>query len=522
MGEGFSSAQTPGSSYEFDPASGEYGYKAGDFNAAASDAKMFSDLEAAGHIRPWSERVASYKSGGLIDGPSGDDMVPARRYNGAELRVGKGEFILPKRYVSKVGADVIAQDVKRVTGTWPHATLKPSLKGGGMVEAAAAGDDPRRLRMTEEEWARQAKASAIASAPIANVEGNTLPAVGKPQLVARPGWEKENMQFKEPSIDGSPIVSPAKEASPSTPVELLGRHKEPKAPVKSFGPMTKEEYDAQDFGEPVKEYPGIPGIYIQRFDKGTPDYNEYGAAIISNSRRGASKKGADEDIAKYGQGVDGARIYGNAPLTPEAQAALPGMLQRSTAQGRAGLANEAQLEKLAAIRKWQAQPEMWEENGRTMRKAPMPDWVADQMGTARRGESSYDYQMRGAIADAPRRAAAQAQAEAQTAREKQAIAMTPQMMEHYRKAAKDQREAEKDFLENGYQPIKGAPNDLLSGNIASLARGLRVNPLEIQSLLQQIIARDESEYGEIDWTNQKTTQDMIGELNAVAASRFQQ
>jgi hypothetical protein len=285
--------------------------------------------------------------------------------------------------------------------------------------------------------------------------------------------------------------------------------------------MTKEEYNAQDFGEAVEQYPGMPGIYIQRFDEGSPDHKEYGGAIISNYRSGASKKGFEEDITNYGQGVDGARFYNNQPLNTEAANNLPRMFQQATAQGRANAGYERQLTELNAIRQWQQQPEAWEEDGNMMRKAPMPDWAADRMRTPRRGESSYDYQARLAAEELPARQAAQEQAEAQAEREKQMIAMYPQMMEHYRKAAQDSQAAEKNFIENGYRAIKNAPNDLLAGAIIGLAQGLSARPLEVQSILQQIIARDESKYGAIDWGNQETIQGIIDELSAAAAARFQ-
>lgn len=407
--------------------------------------------------------------------------------------------------------------------------------------------DTSQERMSKDEWNSRGKANAIASAPIGNVEGNTLPAVGKPEFKARPGWEQENMRFKEATTGGNVVASPARAASPApSPKDIEARSKaRADKAVPNFDATDQELLALQpapyrpstndlaylEDGETVTDT-GITSRNskggLDRIYKGVNPNAKEGEAKVTysgggqNAWRSATRKGSNEDFDQFGQGVDGARLYINAPLNDRAMSNLPRTLQSATTQGRAGLGDELRLAETRAISDWAVQPDSWQEKGQSMRKADMPDWVADRMGLPRRAETQDDYQIRQLIVGAPARARAQAQAEAQAAREKQMIAMTPQMMEHYRKAAKDTREQEKDFLDNGYRPIKGAPNDLLAGNIVSLAQGLNTRPSEIQALLREIIAGHESQYGEIDWSNKDTPKTILNLLKTTAASRFAQ
>jgi hypothetical protein len=277
--------------------------------------------------------------------------------------------------------------------------------------------------------------------------------------------------------------------------------------------------------------------------------------------RGATTKGFNEEFAKTGNFVEDPVTKKRATMTgaqlPATQAAT-NQFVLGTAGGRAGLEGERALAELDAIKRWQGQPDVsnfYERNNATPvygadttagnafgkdykgvavnikrpgghnvfgydKKAPMPDWVADRLGTPRLGESPYDYQVRQAIADMPARQAAQAQAEAQAEREKQAIARYPQMMEHYRKAAKDSNERKAAFLSN-YLPEKGAPQELLGTTIWNLAERYGTEPYEINYLLEEILANSQGKPGKRDW-NAANTREIINRLNAAARGAFSQ
>jgi hypothetical protein len=262
-------------------------------------------------------------------------------------------------------------------------------------------------------------------------------------------------------------------------------------------------------------------VFVQRFKEGTPEYEQYGALIASDSARGATIKGFESDLAKYGEGVDGARLSrkGGGPLPDGAVAAL----QQGTRGGRAGFAAEREAAIDKALNAYMRAPDV--SNSKVVdgtlsfsKKAPMPDWAADRIGMPRRSETPAMHMARQGAAMAPQIAAAQQQ----TNMEKKAFEMYPQIARYQLEDAKYRDNKRKEFLESYSSGAKNFPNNRAALDIASIAEANNLNYEDVAGIMDRIVANAK---GGNNWTKPNVVggatpyENLMAQLNAVVAER---
>lgn len=296
-------------------------------------------------------KPTGYKDGGLIDGPP----PPPDGSDNVDIKAKAGEYVLPPEAVQLLGLETLDRIVTVATGQPPvHGGTptdegKPGFATGGGIEdlatqqrramqaatAAAPGAVPKfwnpgatpgkGLESVEppvrikEPVSAEALASGMSaplprlSAPDARPDAAASWAVRRGTRPPAPlvaGAEKAQQATKSPS-QAEPRSQPAATAPSRATAPMSGANlpahpdDDPMAMAHFSGPGD----NVQATGITGKDSAGnVQQVYKNEFQPGSKEYAEYGAAIFSDSKRGATQRGFEADFAKTGN-------YAGDPVT---------------------------------------------------------------------------------------------------------------------------------------------------------------------------------------------------------------
>ena len=308
-----------------------------------------------------------FKTGGLIDGPP----PPPDGSDNVDIKAKAGEYVLPPEAVQLLGLETLDRIVTVATGQPPvHGGTptdegKPGFAtGGGVLQSLQQGLEDRRTQVAKNIEAKRAAGWQPSVGGFADFAGDKLapedsyrravvdrakevggdifgaPSVGagvgqaarhikeglgagldmmRPVVPDPVGFAKDvqsGFKNEPPPSQSAPQAASTPSKAPSAP---LGAHlpAHPDDDPKAMAYFTAPGDNVQATGITGKDSAGnVQQVYKNEFAPGSADYNEYGRAIYSDSKRGATKRGFDADFAKTGNYVGDPKTGQGMSLPP--------------------------------------------------------------------------------------------------------------------------------------------------------------------------------------------------------------